>query len=57
MISLLMGAVENGKGDEALFSYRAIFLLGDIIIKHGVILSDFNHFSSYLLSLHSRHIK
>ena len=36
-------------GDEALFSLRAaIFLLGDAIIKHSVILSDFNHEPGYL---------
>jgi len=36
-------------GDEALFSFAgAIFLLGDAIIKHRVILSDFNHEPGYL---------
>lgn len=36
-------------GDEALFSLRLpYFLLGDAIIKHSVILSDFNHEPGYL---------
>lgn len=46
MISVLMGAVESGKGDKVLFSYWChSFAAGHYYKMLWVFLSDFNHLS------------
>lgn len=46
MISVLMGAVESGKGDKVLFSYWCHTFAAGHYYKMLWFLSDFNHLSN-----------
>lgn len=46
MISVLMGAVESGKGDKVLFSYWCHTFAAGHYYKTLWFLSDFNHLSN-----------